>query len=222
MRVPGIGAVLWRIVALFGLPIVVLSFIPLVGAPFLAVPALTLLYCAGMAFWLTSQGTRALRAVGARQPRPGELGRLDNLVNGLSSDLGIEPPMLLVTEEHGPNALVAKGSHHSVVVTEDLVGAFSRTELEAILAHCLVRIACHQVGAAQTGLAMGRLGAGLGGMTGDADDVLTASVTRYPPALVSALQKCEIRTDRLAPLWFVAEGPSHVPVTQRIAVLNDL
>jgi hypothetical protein len=222
LHVPGVGARVWRLAAFFGLPVVILLFGLPAGVAPLLVLALISLYCATVAVWVASQGTRALRAVGARAPRPGEIGRLENLVGGLSSDLGVKPPTLLVTDEAGPNALVAKGSRHSIVVTEDLVGAFSRTELEAIVAHCLIRVASHQVVAAQMGLAMGRLGLGLGGVTGAEDDVVAASVTRYPPALASAVEKCALQRGRLAPLWFVAEGPSHAPVALRIAVLNDL
>ena len=85
-----------------------------------------------------------------------------------------------MTDEPGPNALVAKRSGHIVVVTSDLAREFSRTELEAVLAHCLVRIATDKVGTAQVGLALGPLGAGLRGVTGVAEDVATAGLTRYP------------------------------------------
>ncbi|MGH2698956.1 MAG: hypothetical protein ACRDJL_07145, partial [Actinomycetota bacterium] len=220
-RGPGFGARAWRLASLFGPPAVVLLLLIPAGVPPLVVAGLVLVYAAAAATWVASQGARALRAVGAREPRAGELERLDNLIGGLSGDLGIAPPVLLVTDEQGPNALVAKRSGYAVVVTAD-IRDLSRTELEAILAHCLVRIAARRVGAAQTGLAMGRLGAGLGGLTGAADDVVTASVTRYPPALASAIEKCEVRSGSLAPLWFVAQGPSHVPARDRISVLNDL
>jgi len=220
--VPGVGSRAWRLVALFGFVPVLLLFLLPAGAAPLVVAGLFALYCLGVVAWVRSQGSRALRAVGARPGRAGELARLESLVQGLASDLGIPPPDLLVTDEHGPNALVAKRSGHVVVVTADLARDFSRTELEAVLAHCLVRIASDQVAAAQVGLAMGPLGAGLGGLTGGSDDVLTAGVTRYPPALASAIKRCEPRRGGTAALWFVAEGPSHVPVAQRIAVLQDL
>lgn len=222
VTVPGAGARAWRLVALFGvLPVLLLFLVPAGVAPLL-VGALSALYCLAVAAWVRSQGSRALRAVGAHPGRPGELARLENLVQGLASDLGIPPPDLLVTDEPGPNAFVAKRSGHVVVVTADLARDFSRTELEAVLAHCLVRVASNQVAAAQVGLAMGPLGAGLGGLTGGSDDVLTASVTRYPPALASAIERCRPRPGRFAPLWFVAEGPSHAPSEGRISALIDL
>jgi hypothetical protein len=91
-----------------------------------------------------------------------------------------------------------------------------------VVAHCMVRVAAGQIAAAQSGLAMGPLGAGLGGVTGGPDDVAAAGVTRYPPALAAAVEKCEPRTGRWAPLWFVAEGPSHMPAHERAAALLDL
>ncbi len=222
VAVPGFGARAWRLVALFGfVPILLLFLVPAGVAPLL-VAALIALYCLAVAAWVRSQGSRALNAVGARPGRSGELARLENLVQGLASDLAIPPPDLLVTDEPGPNALVAKRSGHVVVVTADLARDFSRTELEAVLAHCLVRVASDQVAAAQVGLAMGPLGTGLGGLTGGSDDTLTAGVTRYPPALASAIERCEPSRGRFAALWFVAEGPSHAPSAARVSALRDL
>lgn len=220
--VPGFGARTWRLVALFGFVPVVLALLVAAGVPGLVAAALIALYFVAVATWIRSRGSRALSAVGARPGRPGELARLENLVRGLSNDLGIGAPALLVTDESGPNALVAKRSGHVVVVTADLARDFSRTELEAVLAHCLVRIASDQVAAAQMGLALGSLGVGLGGLTGGADDVVAAGVTRYPPALASAIEKCAPRGGSFAALWFVAEGPTHAPAERRIAALRDL
>lgn len=222
LRVPGPGARAIRIVALFGPVLVLLLFLVPAGVPVLGVTLLGGLYAVAVAVWITSQGRRALGSLGARPARLGELARVENLIKGLSADLGIGAPALFVIDEPGPNALVVKRSGHVIAVTPSLVADFSRTELEAVLAHCLVRIASHQVAAAQTGLAMGRLGLGLGGTTGGPDDVATASVTRYPSALASAIERCAPRSGVLAPLWFVAEGPSHVAVGRRSAALLDL
>jgi hypothetical protein len=222
VRVPGVGARIWRLGALFGFVPVVLLILLLTGVEPLVVAGLLAFYCLGVVAWLRAQGARVLRAVGARAGRPDEIARLENLVQGLAGDLDIAPPNLLVTDEPGPNALVAKRSGHIVVVTADLARDFSRTELEAILAHCLVRIATDQVGTAQVGLALGPLGAGLRGVTGTPEDVATAGLTRYPPALASAIEKCKARGGRFAALWFVADGPSHTPRDRRIADLRDL
>jgi hypothetical protein len=222
VRVPGVGARIWRLGALFGFVPVVLLFLLLTPVPPLTVVGLMGLYALGVTFWIRAQGARVLRAVGARSGSPDELARMENLVEGLAQDMGIALPDLLVTDEPGPNALVAKRTGHIVVVTSDLARDFSRTEIEAVLAHCLVRIATDQVGTAQVGLALGPLGGGLRGVTGAPEDIATAGVTRYPPALVSAIEKCEPRGGRFAALWFVADGPSHAPADRRIADLRDL
>ncbi|MGH2751073.1 MAG: M48 family metalloprotease [Actinomycetota bacterium] len=222
LRVPGRGARAGRIVALFApVPVLLLLLVP-TGWPVLGIALIGGLYAVAVGVWITTQGRRALSSLGARPARSGELARVENLIEGLSSDLGIDAPALFVIDEPGPNALVAKRSGHVIAVTSSLVSEFSRTELEAVLAHCLVRIASRQVAAAQTGLALGRLGRGLGGTTGVADDVATASVTRYPPALASAIERCVPRSGTLAPLWFVAESPSHVAAERRSAALLDL
>lgn len=222
VRAPGLGAWGWRLVALFGFVPAVLVIAVVAGLDLPVAVALLAFYALVLALWVRSQGSRVLKSVAARPGKPGELARLENLVRGLSSDLGIAPPDLLVTDEPGPNALVAKRSNHVVVVTADLARDFSRTELEAVLAHCIVRIASDQVPPTQAGLSLGPLGLGLGRLTGGPDDIVTAGVTRYPPALATAIEKCEPRRGRFAPLWFVAEGPSHTPPERRIADLRDL
>lgn len=222
VRVPGVGARIWRLGALFGFVPVVLLILLLTGVPPLVVVALMGVYAFGATVWIRAQGARVLRAVGARNGTPEELARMENLVEGLARDMGIAPPDLLVTDEPGPNALVAKRTGHIIVVTSDLTRDFSRTELEAVVAHCLVRIATDQVGTAQIGLALGPLGGGLRGVTGAPEDIATAGVTRYPPALVSAIEKCEPRGGRFAALWFVGDGPSHAPARRRISDLRDL
>src|SRR5665809_111916 len=137
VAVPGFGARAWRLVALFGfVPVLLLFLVPAGVAPLL-VATLIALYCLAVVAWVRSQGSRALRAVGARPPRSGGLARLERLVEGLASGLGMSPPDVLVTDGPGPNARVAKRSGHVVVVTADLAKDFSRTELEAVLAHCL-------------------------------------------------------------------------------------
>ncbi len=222
-QLPGPGARSWRLAVSFGLVPVALLFLITAGAPPLAVAAALALYVSGVVWWVRSQGRRALASVAARPARPGELDRIENLVAGLASDLGIEPPALLVYDGGGPNALVVSaGRAHRIAFEATLLSEFSRTELEAVAAHCLVRVAAGQIAAAQTGLAVGPLGAGLGGTTGGVDDVAAAGVTRYPPALAAAVEKCEPGGGRWAPLWFVADAPSHVPAPERAAALLDL
>lgn len=226
LEVPGPAARAWRLAVTFGLLPVVLLFLVPAGVPAVVVAVAIAAHTAAAVWWVTSQGARALGSVDARPPRPGELDRIGNLVAGLSSDLSIEPPALLVFDQGGPNALLTSGARpgrgHTIAFAASLVGDFSRTELEAVVAHCLVRVAAGQIAAAQDGLAMGPLGRGLGGRTGGTDDITAAGITRYPPALASAIEKSEPRVGRWAPLWFVAEGPSHVPQGLRVPAVLDL
>jgi hypothetical protein len=223
LRAAGPGALTWRLGVSFGLVAIALLFLIPAGVPVAAVGVVLVVYAGVVVWWVRSQGRMALASVGARAAHPGELDRIENLASGLASDLGIEVPGLLVFDEGGANALVVGlAGGHRIAFGASLVSEFSRTELEAVVAHCLVRVAAGQIAAAQTGLAMGPLGAGLGGVTGEADDVAAAGVTRYPPALASAVERCVPRGGRWAPLWFVAEGPSHVTASKRVAALLDL
>jgi hypothetical protein len=48
------------------------------------------------------------------------------------------------------------------------------------------------------------------------------ALTRYPPGLASALTKADGGIRHYAPLWFVADAPSHQPVTERVVAVSDL
>jgi hypothetical protein len=141
-----------------------------------------------------------------------------NLASGLASDLGMKTPRVLVSPEQGANAFVVPGV---IVVTEDLLSQYTRTELEAVIAHCLVRLRDGGLGWAVTA-------AGTGGHSRVAPrvdervDARTAALTRYPPALASAIRKASPRRGRTAALWFVAHDSSHAPAEQRAAALLDL
>ena len=54
------------------------------------------------------------------------------------------------------------------------------------------------------------------------DDIRAAATTRFPPALVSAIEKAEPRGGRFGPFWFVGTGPADRSVDERIATLQDL
>ncbi len=164
-----------------------------------------------------------LRMLKARRLPPGEAPRLQNISLGLARDLGVPPPDLYVIPAGGPNALVRNGGAGGVIaVTSALLDSFTRTELEAVVAHCLARL--HSAHFAYSNLAArwSDLGAGLAPRVGLGDDVRAAALTRYPPALAAALGKTDARIKRYAPLWFAADAPSHEPVAVRIAALSDL
>jgi hypothetical protein len=169
-----------------------------------------------LATWVGLQRRRLLsKAVAVR---PEEHPRLVNLATGLARDLDVDPPRLFLSTERGPNAFVVPGA---IVVTEDLLDTFTRTELEAVVAHCLVRLR-------DGGLRWAVATAATRGVPDAAPrvdrhvDARAAAVTRYPPALASAIRKAAPARGPAAPLWFVADSPSHIPADERVDQLLDL
>ena len=194
----------------------------LAGTTGAAVAGVALALLAGVAaLWVSAQGRLAVRAAGGRPVSPGEAPRLENLVRGVATDLGMAPPAVWIAPEGGPNALVCKNRAAALLaVRRSAVDELTLTELEAVVAHCLVRVRLGDLGMTAVAAAVGA--PGLGPRVGGADDAGAAAVTRYPPALASAIAKAAPVSGRWAPFWFVAEGPSHVPSTERIAALEDL
>ena len=221
-RAPAGRVIAGRALLAFGLPLVVVvaALIP-VGSPLL-VGAGVAVYAGGVLWWVKAQGARALRAAAAERPRSDEAARMVNLVAGLSADLGIASPEVLVSRRGGANALVCLASGPKLLLTRALLEEFTRTEQEAVAAHCLVRLRGGQVRSAQLALALGPFGASLAGPVGGFDDVAATALTRYPPALAAAIRKSDAATGRYSGLWFVGAGAPHVPGEQRAAALADL
>lgn len=150
---------------------------------------------------------RALAEAGGKRVDPTDEPRLLNIVAGLSERLGIRSVDTYVIEGAGTNALAGRTDRPSLAVTRALLDGYARTELEAVVAHCLVR---HKEA--------GRRGV----IVGYSDDVRAVALTRYPPALVSAIDKATPYRGRYAALYMVSDGPTHRPKQERIQALNDL
>lgn len=164
-----------------------------------------------------------LKMLGARPLAAEEAPRLANIVTGLAGDLGMHPPRLYLIEDGGPNALVRKGGPGgTLAVTRGFLDAYTRTEQEAVVAHCLARMQRGDFVYSNLAARWSDLGAGLAPRVGTAEDGLAAAVTRYPPALQSALEKADARVKRYTPLWFAAASPSHDDTSARAAALADL
>lgn len=164
-----------------------------------------------------------LKRIGARPLRPDEAPRLRNIVSGLAADLGVQPPDVYVVASGGPNAFVRRGGAGGVLaVTQSLVESYTRTEQEAVVAHCLLRMHRRDFVYANLAARWSDLGAGLAPRVGTADDIEAAALTRYPPALASALGKADPNIKRYTPLWFAAISPSHEDTAARAAALADL
>ncbi|HYI46328.1 MAG TPA: hypothetical protein VE174_12795 [Actinomycetota bacterium] len=147
--------------------------------------------------------------------------RFTNIVHGLADRHGVPMPKLRVTEKVGPNAFVLRRGP-SIVVSRSLLDTFTRTEQEAVAAHSLVRLNSGHLFFAYLAAMLGRLGSRFAPKVGFEDDIHAAALTRYPPALASAIGKAKPVEDSSGVLWFVAHGPSHRPPTERIAALHDL
>lgn len=180
-----------------------------------------------------------LARAGAVPADPGAHPRYHNVVEGLCVAAGVTKPALYVIEDPSLNALSVgrEARAASVVVTTGLLEALSRIELEGVLAHELshVRqldilpstIAVTLVGVLAPGLVPRVLGSRREALA----DVTGVSLTRYPPGLISALEK--VRDDPSAPrssdraiahLWIEspAEPTDHPPLDERIQALREL
>jgi Zn-dependent protease with chaperone function len=187
-----------------------------------AVVAVVILVVAALAAvgWVTLQGRLALRDAGARPLVPGRSPRLVSLVRGLSEDVGVEMPSLWTFDSGRINAFVCHSIGPCVAVSDGALDTFSRTELEAIVAHCLARVQRRQARAQQFAIAMGRPADAARHI--EEDDVAAANLTRYPPALAAALRKSDPVGGRFSALYFAGEGPEMPSVEQRAEALLDL
>lgn len=159
---------------------------------------------------------------GARPASADEHARSLNLVAGLSKQLGRAEPRLLVSPRHEVNAAVVPRGRVALVLTEPLLESYSRTELEAVIAHCLVRLADSATRWHVYTAARGGMGSRAAPFVGQWVDAQAAALTRYPPALASAIEKATPMTGATAGLWFVAAGPTHLPAEERAVALRDL
>lgn len=185
------------------------------------VPGIILIIGIGL-FDLTTVGSQLLRKVQARPVAVGSEPRFENLVVGLVERMGIRSPRLYVYNAEGPNGFACRRRGPVMGVSRRAIAELNRTELEALIAHCLVRTHSPSLRLAPLACQARLFARALGPLVGPPEDVRASAVTRYPPALASVLAKCAPATGRYGPLFFAAEHPSHVPVTERIAALSDL
>ena len=206
----------------------VASFVPglaLLALGIIWLPALVLggLWCLLAGAWLWGQGRLALGAVNATPASAVEEARVVNVVQGLSADLSVVPPKVFVFAGNGAEALVCHSAGgYAIALSHGLLSTYTRTELEAVVSHCLVRIVLGRVRPAAVAAALGPLGATMGPVVGGTDDLAAVSATRYPPGLMKALSKAQPATGRLAAFYLASAGPTHRPTAERVAALADL
>lgn len=183
------------------------------------------------------------RLVSAHPAGIDEQPRVHNLIDGLCAGSGIPKPALRVVEDEVPNALTV-GLHPrkaTVVVTTGLVSSMSRVELEAVLAHELNHIKAHDIAPAT--LAVTTLGPfatlvptaaalttwGAGDRREALADLAAVALTRYPPGLISALEKLDAgrpsgehrraNARAIDHLWILGD---HSTIDERLQTLREL
>ncbi len=195
---------------------------------------------AGLCAWARFGGDRLVRSrLGGRPSDPGRDARLTNLVEGLCTGAGVRQPDVVVIESAGLNALAAGTStgRALLAVTTGLMADLDRIELEAVLAEALWMIRYEEILPATVLAATFGL---TGRMVLDPDrdskaDQGAIALTRYPPALASALEKIEAKGAAvagqpgfLAHLWLADPRPApppstgRMPLPERIEALREL
>ena len=185
------------------------------------VPGIILITGLGL-FDLMTVGSQLLRRVSAQPVAAGGEPRFENLVAGLVKRMGIRAPRLYVFDAEGPNGFACRKRGPVVGVSRRALTELNRTELEALIAHCLVRTHAPSMRLAPLACQARLFARRMGPLVGPPVDVRASAVTRYPPGLISVLEKCAPATGRYGPLFFAAAHPSHAPIPVRIAALSDL
>ena len=173
-------------------------------------------------WWVNNQGLLALRHAGAVRCDREQEPRLWNIATGLATDMKTKVPHLFVIEEGGPNSLVCIARGPALAVTKNLLDGYTRTELEAVVAHGLARLASGTVERTMLSVALGPLGTKGLPRVGGNDDVRACAITRYPPALANAVEKAEPRSGRFAAFWFVGVDGGHRDQAERVVAIRDL
>ena len=192
------------------------------------------------AYW-TSDAV-ALRMSHARPADAEQYARLHNIVEGLCVAAGLPKPSIYVIDDPAPNAFAAGRNprHAAVAVTTGLLDTMSRIELEGVLAHELSHVKNYDVlvstlAVTLVGFPTLVLRPLLGPVMQFAVDPRRESfadasgvaLTRYPPGLISALEKLQanttvvqFRSRATAHLWI--ESPLARDLDERIKVLKEL
>lgn len=231
----------WGIVATFALPpAAALGIILGFTAGWPPGLAVSVVVAAGLAAWALFAGDAVVAAsLGGRDADPRTDARLWNLVEGLSISAGVRQPRLVVVDSPALNALAAGTSPNRAVlaVTTGLLDELKRIEIEGVLAEEIFLIRHGHTGPATVIAATWGVGRRLA-VPADRDavaDLGAVSLTRYPPALASALEKVEAKgaavdgqTSRLAHLWLADPRPDapaargRLPIAERAEALREL
>jgi hypothetical protein len=213
-------------------PAAVLGLVLGLTAGWIAGLIVAVVIAGALGLWVRYGGDRVVeRHLGGRPAVPATEARLINLVEGLSIGAGVRQPRLVVVDSPGLNALAAgsSASRALVAVTAGLLSELDRVELEAVLAAQLWLIRHDETIPATALVATFGLGRSwtLGAGRDTAVDQGAISLTRYPPALASALEKVEAKgagvagqPSYMSQLWF-ADPRSVVPPSSGRTALRE-
>lgn len=190
-----------------------------------AMPIALLAACGLAAFWL-AVGERRLRSAmmpaGSRVCSSADEPRLANVVEGICLLVGVERPALVVHPAAAANAATfgQRPERSTLVVTQGLLDALNRIELEAVVARLLTQIrdgrAAYLTTAVTTvglpallwpalwPLVQARLEREASTGSDFDDDAEAVRLTRYPPGLADALETMSatgVRTDAPRVTW---------------------
>ena len=168
----------------------------LVGLPAVVAAVVGIAFGWALATVASRRSVGALRrTIGARSAHAGEFPRLHNTVDGICLTHGIERPDLYVLDSSSGNALTMAGRDGvSIVLTTGAADRLSLVELEALVAHLLVRCADDGLRGETTAVALGRFLTLGGGTAGGGPDRMVqidfdgAELTRFPPGMQEALR----------------------------------
>ena len=201
-----------------------------------------------------------LKMVGGLPASEHEHARLFNIIDGLCVVGGDQRPALRVVGIEYPVALAVgmPGEAGTIVVSAGFLKSMGRVEMEAVMAHVMWRLRIGDIGVTTYMLALSAAMQRFGGdkvmpsviarVVDDRTvmwaDIAACQATRYPPAMVSALEIVERASDiplsRIGakPLWFAAPdstgddnnqsggtstmGFARPPLADRIAVLKEI
>jgi heat shock protein HtpX len=156
---------------------------------------------------------RVARQVGGQPADETAQPRLHNVLEGLCVASGVPKPALLVLDDAAPNVLTYGRSQRDAVIvtTSGLLDKLSRIELEGVMAHELSHIKSLDILPDTLAAAFNASGVGWLGPQPRREalaDLQAVGMTRYPPGLLSALEKLQAdqtpmaaRPASIAHLW---------------------